>query len=80
MGRSTAELVPVPAPADQPLSTDLCWLLSRASYTLTTELTAAFEGLGLSPRANCVIRSEPGATGTVRNTICVRRGANCRMS
>jgi DNA-binding MarR family transcriptional regulator len=30
-------------------------LLSRASYTLTTELTAAFEGLGLSPRANCVL-------------------------
>jgi DNA-binding MarR family transcriptional regulator len=55
MGRSTAELAPVPAPADQPLSTDLCWLLSRASYTLTTELTAAFEGLGLSPRANCVL-------------------------
>jgi MarR family transcriptional regulator, transcriptional regulator for hemolysin len=55
MGPSTAELAPVPAPADQPLSTDLCWLLSRASYTLTTELTAAFEGLGLSPRANCVL-------------------------
>jgi MarR family transcriptional regulator, transcriptional regulator for hemolysin len=55
MGRSTAELAPAPAPPDQPLSTDLCWLLSRASYTLTTELTAAFEGLGLSPRANCVL-------------------------
>jgi MarR family transcriptional regulator for hemolysin len=55
MGRSTTELAPAPATADQPLSTDLCWLLSRASYTLTTELTAAFEGLGLSPRANCVL-------------------------
>jgi MarR family transcriptional regulator for hemolysin len=55
MGLSTAEFAPPPAPADQPLSTDLCWLLSRASYTLTTELTAAFEGLGLSPRANCVL-------------------------
>jgi DNA-binding MarR family transcriptional regulator len=69
MGRSTAQavlpqeqlganlLVPADAPLDggQPLSTDLCWLLSRASYTLTTELTAAFEGLGLSPRANCVL-------------------------
>jgi DNA-binding MarR family transcriptional regulator len=55
MGRSTAELAPPQAPAHEPVSTDLCWLLSRASYTLTTELTAAFEGLGLSPRANCVL-------------------------
>jgi DNA-binding MarR family transcriptional regulator len=55
MGRSTAELVPPEVPANEPVSTDLCWLLSRASYTLTTELTAAFEGLGLSPRANCVL-------------------------
>jgi MarR family transcriptional regulator, transcriptional regulator for hemolysin len=39
----------------QPLSADLCWLLSRASYTLTTELTAAFEDLGLSPRAQSVL-------------------------
>ena len=28
------------------MPSDLCWLLSRASYILTTELTAAFEGLG----------------------------------
>jgi MarR family transcriptional regulator for hemolysin len=39
----------------QPLSDNLCWLLSRASYTLTTELTAAFEGLGLSPRTHSVL-------------------------
>src|SRR4051795_11172147 len=41
--------------APAPLCDNLCWLLSRASYTLTTELTAAFEQLGLSPRANCVL-------------------------
>jgi DNA-binding MarR family transcriptional regulator len=55
MGRSTAELAPPSAPASEEFKPDLCWLLSRASYTLTTELTAAFEELGLSPRANCVL-------------------------
>jgi MarR family transcriptional regulator for hemolysin len=57
MGRSTAELAPPPAPESQEFQPDLCWLLSRASYTLTTELTAAFEQLGLSPRAHCVLAS-----------------------
>ena len=48
------ELAPAPdAPA--PLTADLNWLLSRASYTLTTELTAALEELGVSPRAHCVL-------------------------
>jgi MarR family transcriptional regulator, transcriptional regulator for hemolysin len=45
-------------PADtaaQPLCDNLCWLLSRASYTLTTELTAALEDLGISPRAHAVL-------------------------
>jgi MarR family transcriptional regulator, transcriptional regulator for hemolysin len=53
----TAHLVPPlpPAAATEPLKADLCWLLSRASYILSTELTAAFEGLGLSPRAHCVL-------------------------
>jgi DNA-binding MarR family transcriptional regulator len=52
MGQTTAAPAP---PADQPLSADLCWLLSRASYTLTTELTAALDSLGVSPRAHCVL-------------------------
>src|SRR5919202_3862886 len=38
-----------------PLCDNLCWLLSRASYTLTTELTAALEDLGVSPRAHAVL-------------------------
>jgi DNA-binding MarR family transcriptional regulator len=41
--------------AAQPLDTNLCWLLSRASYVLTTEMTAALDGLGISPRAQCVL-------------------------
>jgi MarR family transcriptional regulator, transcriptional regulator for hemolysin len=34
---------------------NLCWLLSRASYTLTTRMTAELEGLGISPRAHHVL-------------------------
>jgi MarR family transcriptional regulator for hemolysin len=37
------------------LCDNLCWLLSRASHSLTTELTAALEDLGLSPRAYSVL-------------------------
>jgi MarR family transcriptional regulator, transcriptional regulator for hemolysin len=52
----TLELTPPPAPAEgEPMPTDLCWLLSRASYVLTTELTAALQELGISPRAHCVM-------------------------
>jgi DNA-binding MarR family transcriptional regulator len=36
-------------------SENLCWLLSRAAWTLTTELTAAFEGLGFAPRGHQVL-------------------------
>jgi DNA-binding MarR family transcriptional regulator len=45
----------------QPLCDNLCWLLSRASYTLTTELTAGLESLGISPRAHAVLAA--AATG-----------------
>jgi MarR family transcriptional regulator, transcriptional regulator for hemolysin len=38
-----------------PLASDLCWLLSRASHGLTTELTAALEDVGISPRAHAVL-------------------------
>jgi MarR family transcriptional regulator, transcriptional regulator for hemolysin len=41
--------------APAPLSTDLCWLLSRASHNLMTEMTAALEDLGISPRAHAVL-------------------------
>src|SRR6266545_4000679 len=55
MGQSV-ELASPPPPAEgESMPTDLCWLLSRASYILTTELTAALEGLGVSPRAHCVL-------------------------
>jgi MarR family transcriptional regulator, transcriptional regulator for hemolysin len=43
--------------ADSPtsLADNLCWLLSRASQALTTELTTALADAGLSPRAHCVL-------------------------
>jgi MarR family transcriptional regulator, transcriptional regulator for hemolysin len=41
--------------APEPLCSDLGWLLNRAAYVFSTELTAALEDLGLSPRARCVL-------------------------
>ena len=41
--------------AVEPLCSDLGWLLSRAGHALVTELTAALEDLGVSPRARCVL-------------------------
>ena len=39
------------------LCQDLCWLLSKASHSLTTELSAALEDVGVSPRAYSVLTS-----------------------
>ena len=41
--------------ADTSLAENLCWLLSRASQSLTTQLTAGLAELGVSPRAHCVM-------------------------
>jgi MarR family transcriptional regulator, transcriptional regulator for hemolysin len=56
MGQSV-QLAPAPPPPveDEAPPSDLCWLLSRASYILTTEMTAALEDLGVSPRAHLVL-------------------------
>jgi MarR family transcriptional regulator, transcriptional regulator for hemolysin len=54
MGQAV-ELAPAPAEAQQPLSQNLCWLMSQASYTYTTEVTAALETLGIGPRAQHVL-------------------------
>jgi DNA-binding MarR family transcriptional regulator len=43
------------AQAPTPLASDLCWLLARTSHALTTELTAALEDVGISPRAHAVL-------------------------
>lgn len=41
----------------QPLAANLGWLLSQASHALKTELTAALESLGISPRAHHVLKT-----------------------
>ena len=56
--------------APAPLCDNLCWLLSRASWTLTTELTAALEDLGVSPRAHAVLAA--AATGEHSQTQLAR--------
>src|SRR4051794_36835084 len=72
MGPSTTQTVQAPqAPASvRPLNENLCWLLSRASHSLTTELTAALEDLGLSPRAHAVLSA--AMTGTHTQTELAR--------
>src|SRR5215208_7275885 len=44
-----------PKAADDSLTENLCWLLSRASHALNAQLTAALAELGMSPRAHCVL-------------------------
>ena len=39
----------------EPLSANLCWALSRAGFTLTTELMAQLESIGLSTRTHQVL-------------------------
>ena len=54
MGQAV-EIAPPPPVEGEPIPTDLCWLLSRASYVLTTKMTAALEDVGVSPRGHCVL-------------------------
>jgi DNA-binding MarR family transcriptional regulator len=44
----------------QPLADDLVWLLAQASHVLKTELTAALEDLGVSPRGHHVLATAMG--------------------
>jgi MarR family transcriptional regulator for hemolysin len=65
-----AETASVPAAALQPLTSDLCWLLARASHALTTELTAALEDSGISPREHSVLAT--AMTGDYTQTELAR--------
>jgi MarR family transcriptional regulator, transcriptional regulator for hemolysin len=57
-------------PAPEPLSSDLCWLLSRASHALITEFTAALEDSGISPREHSVLAT--AMTGEYTQTELAR--------
>jgi MarR family transcriptional regulator, transcriptional regulator for hemolysin len=58
----------IQAPA--PLASDLCWLLSRASHALMTELTSALESSGISPRTHSVLAT--AMTGEYTQTEIAR--------
>jgi DNA-binding MarR family transcriptional regulator len=58
------------APVPQPLVSDLCWLLARASHALTTEFTAALEHSGISPREHSVLAT--AMTGDFTQTELAR--------
>ena len=53
---SVASKAPEPAGTSSPdvLAQNLSWLLSQASHALSTEMTAALEGIGLLPRGHRV--------------------------
>jgi MarR family transcriptional regulator, transcriptional regulator for hemolysin len=56
--------------ASTPLTSDLCWLLARASHVLTTESTAALEAVGISPRDHAVLTT--AMTGQLTQTEIAR--------
>src|SRR6266516_4244276 len=57
---------PAAVEAPQPLAANLAWLLSQASYALATQITAALQDLGVSPRAHCVLST--ALTGELTQT------------
>jgi MarR family transcriptional regulator for hemolysin len=61
---AAASSPPVLSEPPEPLASDLCWMLSRASHSLTTELTAALEGSEFSPRVHAVLAAALGAEHT----------------
>jgi MarR family transcriptional regulator for hemolysin len=61
MNAPSAAFAPV---LPEPLAADLCWMLSRASHSLTTQLTAALEGFGISPRGHAVLAAAAGGEHT----------------
>lgn len=66
----TADIAPSRSEAPEPLHANLCWLLGQASHTLTTEMTAALEELGVSPRGYAVLST--ALTGHHTQTELVR--------
>jgi MarR family transcriptional regulator for hemolysin len=61
---------PIGTQPPEPLASDLCWLLSRASHALTTEITAALEASGISPREHSVLAT--AMTGEYTQTDLAR--------
>jgi MarR family transcriptional regulator, transcriptional regulator for hemolysin len=66
----SSTVIPAATSPPAPLSSDLCWLLARASHALTTELTAALEKSGISPREYSVLAT--AMTGDYTQTELAR--------
>ena len=43
------------AATQKPLAGNLSWLLAQASHVMVTEMTRAFEDMGVAPRGHCVL-------------------------
>jgi MarR family transcriptional regulator, transcriptional regulator for hemolysin len=71
MSATATATVTTVGPAPEPLASDLCWLLSRASHVLMTESTAALEEYGMSPRAHSVLAT--AMTGEFTQTELARQ-------
>jgi DNA-binding MarR family transcriptional regulator len=67
---TTGVTEPVTSAPPEPLASDLCWLLSRASHALMTEMTAALESSGISPRHHSVLAT--AMTGELTQTELAR--------
>ena len=52
---TTLEAPPKAPPDADELTGNLGWLLAQASHALSTEMTAAFEAQGGTPRGHCVL-------------------------
>jgi MarR family transcriptional regulator for hemolysin len=67
---TTATPIVTPVAPPPPLASDLCWLMARASHALMTELTAALEQSGISPREHSVLVT--AMTGSYTQTELAR--------
>jgi DNA-binding MarR family transcriptional regulator len=67
---TTATPIAAPVAPPAPLASDLCWLMARASHALMTELTAALEQSGISPREHSVLVT--AMTGSYTQTELAR--------
>jgi MarR family transcriptional regulator for hemolysin len=52
---ATRDEKPEQSEAEKPLAGNLSWLLAQASHVMVTEMTSAFENMGIAPRGHCVL-------------------------
>src|ERR1700761_5822274 len=67
---TTTTPVAVPSAPPPSLASDLCWLMARTSHALMTEMTAALEQSGISPREHSVLVT--AMTGSYTQTDLAR--------